>query len=89
MTPQVTAYEDIGPGIGWSVDPREIIRSLPSHVQQRLRSRKPNYARNEDFNRVRESSPSPFVARGRGRPKRTTSGLMKIRRYSYSMPHLT
>ena len=71
ITPQVVAHESVGYGHGWPADPREIVRSLPKHVQDRLKSRKTDYARNEDFNIARESPPTTLVPRGRGRPKRT------------------
>ena len=48
ISPHVIAYENISSELGWGVDPREIIRSLPRHVQDRLRSRKMDYARNHD-----------------------------------------
>ena len=70
VSPQVTAHESVGNGLGWAADPREIVRSLPKAVQNRLKVRKTDYARNEDYNRLREPSPNPIPCRGRGRPKR-------------------
>ena len=70
VSPHVTAYESVGPELGWAADPREIVRSLPQHVRDRLRKRKTNYARNNDFNRDESPSPHPLLPRGRGRPKR-------------------
>lgn len=70
VTPQVTAYESVDPSFGWSADPREIVRSLPKHVQDRLKARKTDYARNEDFNSPHETIPERFLPRGRGRPKK-------------------
>lgn len=71
MSPQVTAYENVDPGFGWAADPREIVRSLPKHVQDRLKSRKKDYARNEDYNTPQDDNQQPILPGGRGRPKRT------------------
>ncbi|KAI1001277.1 hypothetical protein K3495_g6923 [Podosphaera aphanis] len=71
VSPHVTAYESVHPGAGWAADPREIVRSLPKHVQDRLKSRKTDYARNEDYNMPYDHEPPQIVAKGRGRLKRT------------------
>lgn len=66
----VMVYESIAPDFGWAPDPREIVRSLPKHVKDRLKARKTDYARNEDYNVLRESTHKMMLPRGRGRPKR-------------------
>ncbi|KAI0999117.1 hypothetical protein K3495_g9081 [Podosphaera aphanis] len=71
VSPQVTAHESVGPGLGWAADPREIVRSLPKHVQNRLGTRKKDYARNEDYNLPLDDELQEILPRGRGRPKRT------------------
>ncbi|KAI1004714.1 hypothetical protein K3495_g3507 [Podosphaera aphanis] len=70
ISPHVTAYESAYPGVSWAADPREIVRSLPKCVQDRLRSGKTDYARNEDYNMPYNHEPPQIVAKGRGRPKR-------------------
>ncbi|KAI0995048.1 hypothetical protein K3495_g13133, partial [Podosphaera aphanis] len=71
VSPQVTAYESVNPGLGCAADPREIVRSLPNHVQNRLKARKQDYARNEDYNVPQDDEPQSLLPRGRGRPKRS------------------
>ncbi|POS82536.1 hypothetical protein EPUL_004524, partial [Erysiphe pulchra] len=66
VSPQVTAFESVDTDFGWTPDPQEIVRSLPSHVQERLKSRKIDYARNEDYNVPRQSPTYPLLPRGRG-----------------------
>lgn len=68
ISPQVTAHENIGPGFEWGADPREVVRSLPKRVRERVKVRPIDYARNEDFNRLRELLPNPLESRGRGYP---------------------
>ena len=70
VSPNVTAYESVSPNHGWAPGPRQIFRSLPRAVQDCLKCRKMDYARNEDYNRLRESPIHPLLPRGRGRPKR-------------------
>ncbi|KAI0994127.1 hypothetical protein K3495_g14056 [Podosphaera aphanis] len=70
-SPQVTAYESVKPGLGYAADPREIVRSLPNHVRNRLKARKRDYARNEDYNVPQDDEPQSLLPRGRGRPKRS------------------
>ncbi|POS83483.1 hypothetical protein EPUL_005493 [Erysiphe pulchra] len=48
-----------------------ITPQVVAHESVGSKSRKTNYARNEDFNIARESLPTTLVPRGRGRPKRT------------------
>ena len=70
VTPHVVAYETVQNGHGWPADPREIVRSLPKHVRDRLRQRPKDYARNEDYNVLPEPNSDRLQPRGRGRPVR-------------------
>ncbi|CAD6498717.1 BgTH12-01134 [Blumeria graminis f. sp. triticale] len=70
VSPNVLAYENVGKNLGWPTEPQEVVRSLPTSVQRRLRARKTNYAREEDYNRTRSVSP-PHEPKGPGRPKKT------------------
>lgn len=71
ITPHVVVHETVQHGHGWPSDPREIVRSLPKHVQDRLKSRPTDYARNEDYNVEHDQNTDRLQPRGRGRPIRT------------------
>lgn len=73
VSPHVITYQSIGNGLGWPINPSEVVRSLPSSVQRRLKARKTDYARSEDFKRTRSKPPS--IVRGRGHPRRTLRRL--------------
>lgn len=69
LSPHVVAYENTRSQLSWSTDPREIFRSLPQHVQERLRGRKTGNARNQGFNVPDDAQPPILPSKGRGEPK--------------------
>jgi len=72
-TPHVVFHETLGHP-DEAPDPRDVVRSLPQHVQRRLRHRTKgkSYIRNEDNNVVNEdvTDDEGNVVRKRGRPKK-------------------
>ncbi|KAI0996237.1 hypothetical protein K3495_g11940 [Podosphaera aphanis] len=70
ISPHVIAYENTSQDLGWGADPREIITSLPRHVQDRLKARKIDYARNQDYNAPDGEELLTLAPRRRGRPRR-------------------
>ncbi|POS82386.1 hypothetical protein EPUL_004785 [Erysiphe pulchra] len=69
----LSRYKDqIGLVVRWGevprVGPREIIRSLPKHVQDRLKAQKTDYARYQDYNNPDGLEPVVTIPRGREAP---------------------